>query len=255
MGARRQIALAGPRGRCDGAGVLLSRLPDPSPRPHLTGDALEQHRPALTALCRRMLGSGPGAEDAVQETLLRAWRGGHRFEGRAQLGTWLSCIARNVCLDEIEVRARRPLAVAPLEEAGDDGAPRDIRDPDDPATLVERRETVRLACVVALRVLAPRQRAALVLCAVLRVRASEAAGLMGISTASVNSLLQRARATLVAAEAVPDAVDPVLGGDRDELLSRYVAALTSGDVQALVALALEELGPVPDAGGPALLAA
>jgi RNA polymerase sigma-70 factor (ECF subfamily) len=124
----------------------------------------------------------------------------------------------------------------------------------DPAAVVDRRESVRLACVVALRVLPPRQRAVFVLCALLRVRASEAAAAMDTSTSSVNSLLQRARSALNAANADPDAVDPVLDAERNELLSRYVCAITTGNVDALVALALEELGTVP-AAAPSLLAA
>ncbi len=126
MGARRQIALAGPRSRWDGAGVILDRLPDASAGPDPTTEALERHRPALTRLCRRMLGSGAVAEDAVQETLLRAWRAGHRFEGRAPLAAWLFRIARNVCLDELHLSARRPPAVALSDAASACESPADV---------------------------------------------------------------------------------------------------------------------------------
>jgi RNA polymerase sigma-70 factor (ECF subfamily) len=197
-----------------------------------------------------MLGSPAGAEDAVQETLLRAWRGSHRFEGRAQLGTWLTRIARNVCLDELG--ARRPPVAASLDEdpdlaAGAPDGPAGRPAAADPADVVVHAEQVRLACAVALALLPPRQRAALVLCAVLDLRASEAATVLGTSPAAVNSALQRARATLLAAQASPDAVDPALGAGGRALLVRYTEALTGGDVGALVALAREEGG----AGAPA----
>jgi RNA polymerase sigma-70 factor (ECF subfamily) len=256
MGDGRQIALAGLPGRWDGAGVHRSHRPDPPRRPRLAATDLEQHRPALTGLCRRMLGSATGAEDAVQETLLRAWRAGHRFEGRAPLGAWLVRIARNVCLDELESTTRRPRVVPLLDAAGVLGPPADAigdasgsgRPHDlasDPATVVLHRETVRLACAVALQVLPPRQRAALILCVVLRLPASEAAHLLGSSVASVNSSIQRARATLLATDAAPHAVEPALDAEGRVLLTRYVTALTTGDARGLVALALEELAVDP----------
>jgi RNA polymerase sigma-70 factor (ECF subfamily) len=245
---------------------MLDRLPTASAGPDLTTDALERHRPALTRLCRRMLGSGPVAEDAVQETLLRAWRAGHRFEGRAPLAAWLFRIARNVCLDELHLSARRPLAMPSSDAAGACGSPADVvaeavgaGQPDDdgadPAAVVLHRETVRLACVVAVQVLPPRQRAAFVLCAVLRVPAREAAELLDTSVASVNSSLQRARAALLATEVTPDAVDPVLDAGRQALAARYAAALTTADAQALVALAREDSGPAAVADAAELLAA
>jgi RNA polymerase sigma-70 factor (ECF subfamily) len=236
-------------------GVHLSQLPASPLPPRLTAEDLEQHRPALTGLCRRMLGS-TAAEDAVQETLLRAWRAGHRFEGRAPLGAWLVRIARNVCLDELDSTARRPRVVPLPDAAGAPGSPSDpVGDaarPEqpqdltcDPAAVVLHRETVRLACAVALRVLPPRQRAALILCAVLRLPASEAAHLLGSSVASVNSSIQRARATLLATDAAPHAVEPALDAEGRVLLTRYVTALTTGDARGLVALALEELAVDP----------
>ena len=242
---------------------MPDRLPDASAGPDLTTDALERHRPALTRLCRRMLGSGAVAEDAVQETLLRAWRAGHRFEGRAPLAAWLFRIARNVCLDELHLSARRPLAM-PSSDACE--SPADVvaqavgaREPDDdgadPAAVVLHRETVRLACVVAVQVLPPRQRAAFVLCAVLRVPAREAAELLDTSVASVTSSLQRARAALLATEVTPDAVDPALDADRQALAARYAAALTTADAQALVAIAREDSCPAAGADATELLAA
>jgi len=216
--------------------VTLALLPDPV----LSPDALERHRPALTALCRRMLGSAPAAEDAVQETLLRAWRAADRFEGRAELGTWLRRIARNVCLDELG--ARRPLVVASLDDgpAVADTVPAPAADPADTAV---HADTVRLACALALALLPPRQRAVLVLCAVLDLRAGEAAAVLGTSKASVNSALQRARATLLAASASREAIDPALDVPRRAVLARYVAALAAGDVEALIELARDEAGP------------
>jgi RNA polymerase sigma-70 factor (ECF subfamily) len=210
-----------------------------------------------------MLGSAAEAEDAVQETLLRAWRAGHRFEGRAPLGAWLFRIARNVCLDELGRAARSPRLVPLADAAGSppDGAAEATRPAlgdagaADPAAVVLHRETVRLACAVALQVLPPRQRAVLVLCVVLRVPAREAAQLLGTSVASVNSSLQRARATLLAADARPHAVDPLSDPDRRLLLRRYVTAFATGDARALAALALEEHGPGRATAAPLALAA
>ena len=232
---------------------MLEALPNDVPPPALTGDSLEQHRPAVTSLCRRMLGPGPAAEDAAQETIVRAWRRSHQFHGDGPLAAWVQRIARNVCLDELTAAGRRPQAWGDVGDLRDATGVRsawtregtDDLGSADPAALVQRVETARLACTVALRVLPARQRAVLVLCVVLRVPAGEAATLMGTSTASVNSLLQRARATLAAEGATPEAVDPVLGAEQRALLARYVAALTTADVEALVALALDELRAVP----------
>ena len=187
---------------------------------------LEQYRHELTGYCYRMLGSTFDADDAVQETMVRAWRGLDRFEGRAALRSWLYRIATNVCLDMLGDRKKRarPMDITDSRTADlhNLGAPlaettwiQPIPDehalaPDrDPAELAEARETIRLAFVAALQHLPPRQRAVLILRDVLRWRASEVAELLGGSVASVNSALQRARATLEASEPAPtDVYEP-----------------------------------------------
>jgi RNA polymerase sigma-70 factor (ECF subfamily) len=209
---------------------------------------LEQYRRELTAHCYRMLGSPFEAEDAVQETLLRAWRSLDRFEGRSALRSWLYRIATNVCLDMLQSRERRarPMDLGPAGEP----VVENLHTPDvpwlqpvpdslvtDPAEAVASRETIRLAFVAALQHLPPRQRAVLVLCEVLRWKASEAAELLDTSVASVNSALQRARATLEARELTPESSfeEP----DR-ELLERYVQAFESYDFEALTSLIHED---------------
>jgi RNA polymerase sigma-70 factor (ECF subfamily) len=205
---------------------------------------LEQHRRELTAHCYRMLGSPFEAEDAVQETLLRAWRSLDRFEGRSSLRSWLYRIATNVCLDQLDGKERRarPMDLGPA------GAPviENLRTPEvpwlqplptDPAEETEARETVRLAFVAALQHLPPRQRAVLILCEVLRWQAAEVAELLETSTASVNSALQRARATLEQVDASPETV----AGEPDrELLERYVKAFEDYDLDALTQLIHED---------------
>jgi RNA polymerase sigma-70 factor, ECF subfamily len=213
---------------------------------------LADHRPELTGYCYRMLGSAFDAEDAVQETLLRAWRSIDRFEGRSSIRSWLYRIATNVCLDMLRGRERRarPMDLGPAgaPDAGNlrtfpevtwlEPIPDGLVVPEgDPAELVEARESIRLAFVAALQHLPPRQRAALILCEVLRWQATEAAELLGTSVASVNSALQRARATIAATDMT--AGDP-LGEEEKALLARYVAAFEAYDVEALTGLIHED---------------
>ena len=203
---------------------------------------LEQHRAELTAYCYRMLGSPFDAEDAVQDTLVRAWRNIERFEGRAALKSWLYKIATNVCLDMLSAGTRRarPMDLGPsqepiLENLNVPGEITWIEPMPDPADSAVERETIRLAFVAALQHLPPRQRATLILCEVLRWQASEAAELLDTSVASVNSALQRARATLASIESreTDDEVDK-------ELLERYVAAFEAYDIDRLTDLLRED---------------
>jgi RNA polymerase sigma-70 factor, ECF subfamily len=217
-----------------------------------TVEDLEQHRVELTAFCYRMLGS-IDAEDAVQETFMRAWRGLDRFQGRAALRSWLYRIATNVCLDMLKGRKRRarPMDLGPAREplaenlnvpelSWVEPLPDDRLVPEgDPALVTERRETIRLAFVAALQQLPPRQRAVLVLCEVLRWKAAEVAELLDTSVASVNSALQRARATLDATNARTDAPLSVDEADA-ELLARYVDAFERYDMEALTSLIHED---------------
>ena len=204
---------------------------------------LEQHRSELTAYCYRMLGSPFEAEDAVQETLVRAWRGLDRFEGRAALRSWLYRIATNVCLDMLNAgqRRARPMDLGPAQEPIIENLntlPEVtwIEPMPDPAEAAVERETIRLAFVAALQHLPPRQRAVLILCEVLRWQATEVAELLDSSTASVNSALQRARATLATAN-----VEDSEPGEVDrELLERYVAAFERYDIDSLTALIRED---------------
>src|SRR5215210_1279777 len=203
---------------------------------------LEQYRGELTAYCYRMLASPFEAEDAVQETFLRAWRALDRFEGRSSLRSWLYRIATNVCLDMLDGRQRRarPMDLGPAAEPieANLNVPAEvtwIQPIPDPAVEVESRETIRLAFVAALQHLPPRQRAVLILCEVLRWQAAEVAELLETSVASVNSALQRARLTLATADVKP--VDAEV--DR-ELLDRYVAAFEAYDLEALTALIRED---------------
>jgi len=214
---------------------------------------LEPHRGELTGYCYRMLGSPFEAEDAVQETLIRAWRGLDRFEGRAQLRSWLYRIATNVCLDMLDGRQRRarPMDLGPAAEPDPallntlpettwiQPIPDGLLAPEgDPADVAVARETIRLAFVAALQHLPPRQRATLILCEVLRWKATEVAELLETSVASVNSALQRARATLAAADldADPVPLDEIDGA----LLARYVAAFEQYDIEALTSLIRED---------------
>jgi RNA polymerase sigma-70 factor, ECF subfamily len=207
---------------------------------------LEQHRRELTAYCYRMLGSPFEAEDAVQETLLRGWKSIDRFEGRSELRSWLYRIATNVCLDLLNGRERRarPMDLGPAQEpvAANLNTLPEVTWieplPDDPADVAESRETIRLAFVAALQHLPPRQRAVLILCEVLRWKAAEVAELLETSVASVNSALQRARATLEASEINPS--EPALDEPDRELLARYVEAFERYDMEALTSLIHED---------------
>jgi len=204
---------------------------------------LEQHRSELAAYCYRMLGSPFDAEDAVQDTFVRAWRNIERFEGRAALRSWLYKIATNVCLDMLKAGKRRPrpMDLGPAQEPVMENlnVPTEVTwlEPmPDPADVAVEHETIRLAFVAALQHLPARQRAVLILCEVLRWQATEVAELLDTSVASVNSALQRARATLATAN-----VQQVDTADVDrELLERYVAAFEAYDVDALTALIQED---------------
>jgi len=204
---------------------------------------LEQHRSQLTAYCYRMLGSPFDAEDAVQDTLVRAWRNIEGFEGRAALRSWLYKIATNVCLDMLKAgqRRARPMDLGPAQEPLFENlnVPSEvtwIEPMPDPADAAVEHETIRLAFVAALQHLPPRQRAALILCEVLRWQATEAAELLDTSVASVNSALQRARATLADAN-----VRDVDTTDVDAaLLERYVAAFEAYDIDRLTDLLRED---------------
>jgi RNA polymerase sigma-70 factor (ECF subfamily) len=207
---------------------------------------LEEHRRELTGYCYRMLASPFEAEDAVQETFLRAWKAYDRFEGRAALRSWLYRIATNVCLDMIGSRERRarPMDIGPsrepmLENAAILPEVTWIEPIPDPADVAVDRDTIRLAFVAALQHLPPRQRATLILCEVLKWKASEAAELLETSVASVNSALQRARATLETANAVATDSAELDEPDR-ELLDRYVSAFEAYDIDRLTALIAED---------------
>ena len=212
---------------------------------------VEAHRPALTGHCYRMLGSVVDAEDATQETMIRAWRSLDRFDGRASLRTWLYRIATNVCLDELTDRGRR---ARPMEEgAPSSGSPpmgalvqrphthwiEPIPDVQalpadaDPSERAMLRQSIRLAFVAALQHLAPRQRAVLLLMEVLGWSAAEVAETVGISVAAVNSALQRARATLAKRRYGASAE---LSESQQHLVNRYVVAFERYDVDELTGL-------------------
>jgi RNA polymerase sigma-70 factor (ECF subfamily) len=212
---------------------------------------LETHRRALTGYCYRMLGSGSEAEDAVQETLVRAWRAADTLQEQAALKSWLYRIASNVCFDMLQGPQRRatPMDLGPASAADAAlGAPQEswiqpiadarvVPTDGDPAEIAAERETLRLAFVAALQHLPARQRAVLILREVLRWQASEVAELLDTSVASVNSALQRARATLASldldAASGPSDVD---GDIEQELLAKYVDAFERYDMDDLVQL-------------------
>jgi RNA polymerase sigma-70 factor (ECF subfamily) len=218
---------------------------------------LEAHRAELTGYCYRMLGSTFEADDAVQDTLLRAWQARERFEGRSSTRTWLFRIATNVCLDALRGRKRRalpmdlsspiPVATATVGEPLPENvwiepvADRDVGlGGSDPAERVVAQDTVRLAFVAALQHLPARQRAVLLLREVLCWSAAEVAELLDTTVASVNSALQRARATLAAQDVTSDTAAQPLGDAERALLARYVTAFERYDIDGLVSLLHED---------------
>ncbi|MEO7556494.1 MAG: sigma-70 family RNA polymerase sigma factor [Acidimicrobiales bacterium] len=216
---------------------------------------LETYRRELTGYCYRMLGSGFEAEDAVQETMVRAWKGLDRFEGRSALRSWLYRIATNVCLDMVKgpQRRARPMDLGPSSRADavlGAGLPettwvqpisdaRVLPIDGDPAELAAERDTIRLAFIAALQHLPARQRAVLILREVLRWQASEVAELLETTVVSVNSALQRARATLEDV-GLEDAAAAPVDPDEQALLDRYVDAFERYDIASLVALIHED---------------
>jgi RNA polymerase sigma-70 factor, ECF subfamily len=223
----------------------------PTAAAEVSPDKLEEYRRELTGYCYRMLGSGFEADDAVQETMLRAWRAADGFEGRSSVRSWLYRIATNICLDMLRGRQRRALpmdlgpASPPVEALLGGWQPDDLwispiadervlPEHGDPADIAVARDTIRLAFVTALQHLPARQRAALILCEVLRMPAAEAAATLGTSVPAVNSALQRARATLAA---LPEDQRPVtVEADQADLLARYVDAFQRYDLDQLVTL-------------------
>jgi RNA polymerase sigma-70 factor, ECF subfamily len=218
---------------------------------------LEQHRSELTAYAYRMLGSAFEAEDAVQETLLRAWRSFDGFEGRSELRSWLYRIATNVCLDMLSGRQRRarPMDLGPAQPADPANLGNPLPEvtwiepiPDervvpatgDPAEVAELRESIRLAFIAALQHLPPKQRAVLILREVLRWKASEVAELLDTSVQSVNSALQRARAAISASDVSRGSGAETMDDEQRALLARYVDAFERYDMDALTALLHED---------------
>jgi RNA polymerase sigma-70 factor (ECF subfamily) len=236
-------------------GAVQESSPTARPAADELEGRLEAHRAELTAYCYRMLASPFEAEDAVQETFIRAWRSYDRFEGRAALRSWLYRIATNVCLDMLNGRERRarPMDLGPAQEpvaanlnvlpetTWIQPIPDGLVAPEgDPAEVAVARETIRLAFVAALQHLPPRQRAVLILCEVLRWKAAEVAELLDTSVASVNSALQRARATLEAGKVSASDPAPRLDEADRALLARYVAAFERYDMDALTSLIQED---------------
>lgn len=212
-------------------------------------DSLELHRTALTGHCYRMLGSAVDADDAVQDTMFRAWKALDRFDGRSSLRTWLYRIATNVCLDALASRSRRVVAMDErpvgsideelvelprthwLEPVPDARA---LPSESDPAQDLLMRESIRLAFVAALQHLPPRQRAALLLTQVLGWSAAEVAEGLDMTVPAVNSALQRARATLASRKVRETPV--ALDAGQQELVARYVDAFERYDVSMLTTL-------------------
>ena len=235
-----------------------------SARSEVRPQELEQYRRELTGYCYRMLGSIFDADDAVQETMLRAWRASDDFEGRSAARSWLYRIATNVCLDMLRSRQRRarPMDLGPSSTAETPIGPmlpehawvqpipdaRVLPGDGDPAELAAQRDSVRLAFIAALQHLPARQRAVLILREVLRWQASEVAELLDTSVASVNSALQRARATLAdrgvstgTGTSTSTGRPEPMPADQEQLLARYVEAFQRYDIDSLVALLHEEV--------------
>jgi len=218
------------------AALARPRAADPVVERAVAGDdaaftlLVERHRGELHSHCRRMLFSSERAEDALQETLLRAWRSRAHFAGRATFRTWLYRIATNACLDEMRRdRWRLDADPAPEPASADPG----------PDALLEAGEAVEAAFRTIIALLPPRQRAVLILCEVLRCSSGEAAQLLGMTVAAVNSARQRARAALH--DAQPDAaLGPRLRPRERTLLGSYVRALRRHDVAAVIALATSD---------------
>jgi RNA polymerase sigma-70 factor, ECF subfamily len=230
--------------------------PGPGPSGADLDEVLESHRRELTGFCYRMLGAQSEAEDAVQETMVRAWRSIGAFEGRSTLRSWLYRIANNICVDMLRSpqRRARPMDMGPSTTTADavlgdrrpehafvqPAADRKVIDTSgDPAEVAATRDSIRLAFVAALQHLPPRQRSVLILCEVLRWQASEVAELLETTVASVNSALQRSRATLASMQG--ERLDTTLDPLHQSLLDRYVDAFERYDIPALVALLRDDV--------------
>jgi RNA polymerase sigma-70 factor, ECF subfamily len=226
-------------------------------------EELERHRPGLTAHCYRMLGSTIDAEDAMQETFIRAWRGFARFERRSELRSWLYRIATNVCLDLLNGRARRalPMSLGPPSSGDSDLGPplteatwvspipdgRVIARDADPAETLAARDNIRLAFIAALQHLQPKQRAVLLLRDVLGWHAGEVADALDTTVTAVHSTLRRARRTMAERDTTRNGA--ALGESEWKLVARYVDAFQRFDVDALVALLRDDakvsMPPIP----------
>ena len=237
------------RGTVAKEGTAVAASPD-----RLT-PGFEEYRSELVSFCYRMLGSAFEAEDAVQETMVRAWRGFEGFEGRAAVRSWLYRIATNVCIDMLRGRQRRarPMDLGPAVTGASEPGPTQraeawiepipggsVGPGNDPADLIVSRESIRLAFVAALQHLPPRQRAVLILREVLNWKASEVADLLGGTVASVNSALQRARSTLAASDLSEPERGESLHLVDEEMLARYVDAFQRYDMDSLTALIHED---------------
>jgi RNA polymerase sigma-70 factor, ECF subfamily len=215
----------------------------------------EPHRRELCAYAYRMLGSSFEAEDAVQEAFTRAWKSHGSFEGRSSLRSWLYKITTNVCLDMLKgpQRRARPMDLAPASDAG---TPLPAPEPDylwvepipdsmafgaDPASAAEAKDTLRLAFVAAVQHLPAKQRAVMLMREVLRFSAAETAEALQLSPASVNSALQRARATMEQVHAQPTDAYAVDDAEVRKLVDGYVSAFEAYDMNALTALCTQDV--------------